>query len=752
MKQSNNRVKSLINNIIQGGLEHSDIEAMRKIKMINIMSIIAMAILIPLGTVDLIQGSHTVGLFVLVISAMLLCNQYYLRRSGNYLIPIYCGTSIVALYFVYALVAGGVNNTGHLWYFTFPLFALFLLGARRGSLATILLLFSSIGFFLYEPRSPLFTVYSTDFKIRFVLSYSVIFLFSYLFEDLRKKSQLTLTLANVELQESKKELQQTHDELELRIEERTADLRKVNEQLEREVEEHRKTGQALRESEERYRNIFEQSRDPIYITTREGWFVDVNRSFMDLFGYRREEIGDLNAIDAYSDPKDRLTFQRAVERDGAVIDFELKLRKKNGEEIDCLLTTTVRKSNDENILGYQGIIRDITEHKQTEEQRKRLETQLQYAQRMEALGTLAGGIAHNFNNLLMGILGNTSLMLLDTERESPEYEKLRKIEKLIDSGSMLTKQLLGYAREGRYEVEPIDINQVVKETSDTFAMTKKNIAVHQELNELLYVVKADQSQIEQVLWNLYINAADAMPTGGDLFLRTRNVTDKEMPDKQPYKITPGNYVLLTVMDTGTGMDRKTKEHIFEPFFTTKGLSKGTGLGLASAYGMVKAHGGYIDVESKEGKGTTFNIYLPASQERFPKKEVRPEKIEEGKEILLLVDDEAIVLEVGQKMLEIMGYTVYTAGGGKEAMEIFKARHNTIDMVILDMIMPDMGGGETYDKLKQINPNVKVLLSSGYSIHSQASEILKRGCDGFIQKPFELPDLSRKLRDILEKGS
>ena len=750
MKQSNNRVKGLINNIITGGVEHYDIEVMRKIKMINIMSIIAMAILIPFGTVDLIQGSHAVGLFVLVISAILLFNQYYLRKSGNYAVPIYCGISIVALYFLYALATGGVNNTGHLWYFTFPLFALFLLGTQRGTLATILLLFSSIGFFTYVPSSPLFTVYSTDFKIRFVLSYIVIFLFSYLFEDLRKSSQRTLTLANAELQESKRELQQTHDELELRVEERTADLKKANEQLEREIQERRKTEQALRESEERYRNIFEQSRDPIYITTREGMLIDTNQSYMDLFGYRREEIGDLNAIDFYSDPKDRLKFQRAVEREGAVIDFELKLRKKNGEEIDCLLTTTVRKSNDGHILGYQGIIRDITGHKQAEEERKRLEAQLQYAQRIEALGTLAGGIAHNFNNLLMGILGNTALLLLETESESPNHEKLKKIEKLVDSGSLLTKQLLGYAREGRYEIEPIDMNHVVKETSDTFAMTKKGIKVHQALDDKIYVIKADQGQIEQVLWNLYVNAADAMPTGGELFLRTRNVTDAQITGK-PYKVKPGDYVLLTVRDNGVGMDKKTMERIFEPFFTTKGLSKGTGLGLASVYGMVKSHGGYIDVDSKKGKGTTFNIYLPASQEEVSDKEVHQEVIEEGKEILLLVDDEAMLLEVGQEMLEIMGYTVFTAGGGKEAIEIFKAHHDTIDMVILDMIMPDVSGGETYDNLKQINPNVKVLLSSGYSIDSQASEILGRGCDGFIQKPFQITDLSRKLRNILDKG-
>lgn len=294
------------------------------------------------------------------------------------------------------------------------------------------------------------------------------------------------------------------------------------------------------------------------------------------------------------------------------------------------------------------------------------------------------------------------------------------------------------------------MNQVLKETSNTFAVTKKEVRVHQELAKDLWGIKADQGQIEQALLNLYVNAADAMPGGGDLFLKTTNVTDKDMKDK-PYKAKPGNYVLLTVTDTGVGMDKKTMERIFDPFFTTKGLAKGTGLGLASVYGTVKAHAGYIDVESKKGHRATFSIYLPASERRVEKLVKSAEKLIEGTGTILLVDDEELVLDVGVQLLKALGYTVLEAKGGREAVEIYRENKDRIDMVLLDMVMPGMGGGETYDRVKEINPNVKVLLSSGYSIDGQAEEILKRGCSGFIQKPFNMKELSRSVREILDRG-
>ncbi|MFH1292897.1 MAG: ATP-binding protein, partial [Pseudomonadota bacterium] len=369
---------------------------------------------------------------------------------------------------------------------------------------------------------------------------------------------------------------------------------------------------------------------------------------------------------------------------------------------------------------------------------------------MEALGTLAGGIAHNFNNILMGISGNTSLMLLETEPGHPNCRRIRDIEKLVDSGSRLTKQLLGYARGGKYEVRFINLNRVITETADTFGTTKKDITIHRDLAQELGGIRADQGQIEQILLNLFVNAADAMPRGGDLFIKTMNVTDKDMTDSS-YRVKPGAYALVTVRDTGVGMDKKTTERIFDPFFTTKGLSKGTGLGLASVYGIVKAHGGYIDVESKSGQGSTFLIYLPCSEKEPEQAAGNAEHLVKGAGTILLVDDEAMLLQVGTAVIQELGYNVLAAQGGKEAIALFTEHKDDIDLVILDMIMPDMGGGEAYDTMKGINPQAKVLLSSGYSIDGQAEEIMRRGCDGFIQKPFTITELSEKIREILDKG-
>jgi len=382
-------------------------------------------------------------------------------------------------------------------------------------------------------------------------------------------------------------------------------------------------------------------------------------------------------------------------------------------------------------------------------ERKRLEAQLRHAQKMEALGTLAGGMAHNFNNLLMGIQGNASLMLLETDPTHANYQRLKNIEKSVQSTSKLTSQLLGYARKGRYEIRPITLNQLVEETSDTFGETRKEITVHRELAKDLFGIKADQGQIEQVLLNLYVNAADAMPGGGDLFLRTMNVAHEDMRGK-PYKVKPGNYVSLTVRDTGIGMDKGTMVRIFDPFFTTKGMGRGTGLGLASVYGIIKAHGGYIDGNSKKGHGSTFEIYLPASEKKVIEEKRLAIEVPKGKETILLVDDEEIVLDASEQMLEKMGYKVLVARSGKEAIELYKENKDKIDMVLLDMIMPGMGGGETYDRMKEVNPNVKVILSSGYSIDGRATEILERGCDGFIQKPFSMMELSQRIREILAK--
>jgi PAS domain S-box-containing protein len=538
------------------------------------------------------------------------------------------------------------------------------------------------------------------------------------------------------------------------------------------ISDRRRAEEALQESEERYRTLVENIPIAVYRTTPgpKGKILVGNPAYYRMFAFdSEEEFKQFNVADLYVNPKDREAFSENLLANGTVDGVELALKKKDGTPFWGSVTARVLYDESGKAPYFDCTVMDITARKQAEEEKEKLQAQLAQAQKIEAIGTIAGGIAHNFNNLLTSILGNASLMLLETDSDHPNYEMLKIIEKQVLSGSKLTYQLLGYARKGGYEIQPLSLNQLIKETSDTFAMAKKEIRVHRELAKELFGINADQDQIEQVLLNLYVNAADAMPRGGELFLKTMNVTDKDMRSK-PYDAKPGDYVLLTVRDTGTGMDKKTQEKIFDPFFTTKGMGRGTGLGLASVYGIVKAHGGYIDVESKKGHGTTFTIYLPASSEKeVIEEKVLPKKILKGKESILLVDDEDIIIDVGEEMLKALGYKVLLAKSGKEAIEIVSKAHRAKskeqegkerhapsamppapDMVLLDMIMPDMGGGETYDRMKEINPDIKVLLSSGYSIDGQATEIIKRGCDGFIQKPFDMQGLSQRIRKILDK--
>ena len=432
-----------------------------------------------------------------------------------------------------------------------------------------------------------------------------------------------------------------------------------------------------------------------------------------------------------------------VEKGSPCHGFETKRYTKDDHVLDVSISASRYEDHQGNPAGTLLILRDISE-------KKKFEAKLQYMERMEAIGTLAGGIAHDFNNLMMGMQGNISLILYDADSSHPYYERLKTIERLIQSGSELTRQLLGYARKGKYEIKPINLNKIVKYNSVTFGRTRKNITIHSELSGDLFAIKGDESQIGQVLINLYINAADAMPNGGELILKTMNVTHREMKSKR-YDPKPGHYVLLQVTDNGTGMDEKTMERIFEPFFTTKEMGGGSGLGLASVYGIIKGHGGYIDVDSKKGHGTTFSVYLPASALSIQKSLEPDERIITGDETVLLVDDEAVVIDVGGQLLKKLGYNVLAAGSGKEAIQLFSEWCDKIDMVILDMIMPDIGGGEVYDRIKGINPQVKVLLSSGYSVDGEATDILERGCNSFIQKPFNMKVLSKKIREVLNKN-
>jgi signal transduction histidine kinase/CheY-like chemotaxis protein len=425
-----------------------------------------------------------------------------------------------------------------------------------------------------------------------------------------------------------------------------------------------------------------------------------------------------------------------------MVTYEQRTRTEEGETLWRQWTDRALFDEQGNAMEYQSVSIDITE-------KKNVESKLQQAQKMEAIGTLAGGIAHDFNNLLMGIQGNISLMYLDVNHWHPLYDNIHSIEQLVDSGANLTRQLLGFARGGKYVVKPVNLNDVVAKTADLFGRTRKSIRIHENYESDVPLVSADRGQIEQVLINLYLNAWQAMSEKGDLYLETQNVTIDEKFVK-PFEISYGDYVRVSVTDTGKGIDPKISHRIFDPFFTTKEFGCGSGLGLASVFGIVKNHDGIVDFESHAGRGTTFSVYLPVSREIRKAPTPAPEGILKGPETILLVDDEPYILDVGVKMLEKMGYTVLKASCGEEAVRVFADSHHQIDLVILDMIMPDIGGGEVFDRMRVVKPDIKVLLASGYSM-GDASVIIERGCNGFIQKPFGMEKLSHAIREVIDNG-
>jgi PAS domain S-box-containing protein len=502
--------------------------------------------------------------------------------------------------------------------------------------------------------------------------------------------------------------------------------------------------EALRESENKYRTVLEANPDSVIVYDKTGKVTYLNPTFTNVFGWTLEEcLG--KRMDMFIPEKDRSETHEMIKKLLAgenLLAIQTHQNTKSGDVIPVSISSAIFYDSEYQPAGSVVNLRDIREQ-------KKLETQIHQAQKMEAIGTLAGGIAHDYNNLLMAILGNTSLMAFDLRSDHPHYERLKNIEKYVQSGADLTKQLLGLAKGGKYEVKPIDINDVMRKSSEMFNRTKKEIRIHSNYQKDLWRVEADTSQIEQVLLNLYVNASQAMPEGGELYLQTENVTLDDGYTRY-LSLKGGNYVKISVTDTGTGMDDNIKKRIFDPFFTTKDIGRGTGLGLASAYGIVKNHRGIINVYSEIDKGSAFNIFLPASTKEVKQDMLMNQKSLKGTGTILLVDDEDMIIDVCSQILASLGYMPLLARSGKEAIDVYQRNRDRIVMVILDMIMPGMGGGETYDRLKKIDSEIRVLLSSGYSLDGQASEIIDRGCNGFIQKPFNVIQLSRKIKEVLGK--
>ena len=511
------------------------------------------------------------------------------------------------------------------------------------------------------------------------------------------------------------------------------------------ISERKLVEQELRKSEERYRMIFEQSPLGIIHFDQKGVIVDCNKKFVEIVGSSREKLIGFNMLKSLRNKKMLSAVERALS--GGTGYYEGDYLSVTGGKLTPMRAIYNRITSKEGIfLGGISLYEDITE-------KKKLEAQLQQAQKMEAIGTLAGGIAHDFNNMLQAISGYTQILLMGKEASDPDYEKLEAIEKSAQRASDLTKRLLIFSRKVESKLRPVVLNQEIEQVSKMLGRTiPKMINIELYLAENLKIINADPTQIEQIIMNLGVNARDAMSDGGRLIFETESVILDEQYCKTHLGARPGQYVKLSISDTGHGMDREILSHIFEPFYTTKETGKGTGLGLAMVYGIVKNHGGYIMCYSEPGEGTTFKIYFPIIEKEIKTMESKEEKapIKGGSETILLVDDEEAIRELSEDILTRFGYTVFIAPDGESALEIYSQNKEEINLIILDIIMPGMGGRHCLEKLLKMNPRLKVIIASGYSINGPTKEVIEAGAKGFISKPYDMRGMLKTVRKILDE--
>ncbi len=509
------------------------------------------------------------------------------------------------------------------------------------------------------------------------------------------------------------------------------------------VSELRQAREAVRESEEKYRQVVEGANDAIFIA-QDGVVKFPNPRALSLLGYSAGELSGIPFAD-HVHPDDRVmvidSHENRLRGEDAPQNYSFRVYDRLGRLLWVQINAVRIQWEDR--PATLCFLRDITRQKQ-------LESQLLHAQKMQAVGTLAGGIAHDFNNLLQAILGHADMLLLKSDDPERAQRGVRQIARAARRGSDLTRQLLTFSRKIESKMESVDLNQVLDRLRTMLERTiPKMITMQLQLQDDLWKVNADPGQVDQVLMNLALNSRDAMPEGGTLTIQTRNVDVDEEYQKSHPEVRPGRYVLFVVEDTGHGMDQDTVSRVFDPFFTTKETGKGTGLGLAMAYGIVKNHGGYITCGSEPGKGTRFEILLPASDLEEPSIETMERALPTGgQETILLVDDEEVIREVGADMLGQHGYRVLTAPDGESALEIYAEGKDEIDLVIMDLSMPGMGGRQCLINLLQMDSDVRVIIASGYSFDGPVKDVVEIGARSVIHKPYNSSELLAVIRQAL----
>jgi len=524
---------------------------------------------------------------------------------------------------------------------------------------------------------------------------------------------------------------------------------KINSEYRQAIKKLHQSEGLLKASERKYRSLVESIPDIIFTLDLDGTINYIGPRWKKILGHDESEV--LGKYFIHFAPAEEhyllvQVFKEARNDKKSVENILWKYIRKDGQIRYFSGSAAPLLDEQGQVVGTMGIARDITEH-------KKLEEQVLQAQKMDSIGNLAGGIAHDFNNLLGGILGYASYVKKKMSPKDPLYHSVKNIERSAQQAAELTKQLLGFARRGKNQVKPINCNALIQDLIQFLGRTiDKRVTLEVELDAHLNLIEGDETQLEQSLINICLNARDAMPSGGTLKIVTTNQTPPQIDHIKQRGRKEGDYIKITLSDTGTGMTPEVQSQIFEPFFTTKEPGRGTGLGLSMVYGIIQNHGGYIDLKSEPGQGTSFELYLPAIPDVMIE-EIPPlsqgQIAHTGSETILVVDDEEIIRQLGADILEDEGYKVLMASRGEEAIQIYQENREDIALVVLDVVMPGLGGKETFLKLKNINPKIKVLLSSGYSTNEEVGGILKEGVGGFVQKPYRDEELIGKVREILD---
>ena len=647
-------------------------------------------------------------------------------------VRVWVGLFILFIVGLTSITTIGVAGSGRLYLFAFSAMACLLLGLKAGIITLALnvssfflvgLLFNT-GYFEWS----FVPTYNAEKWIAAGLSFTVL------------SAATTVSIGTlVAALESILELEQSLSK----------ELMSTNVQLESKIAEQRLTQESLKKSQERYKTLTNNLHVGIYRNTAgpQGKFIEANPAIVKMFGFsNRDEFVAVKVSDLYQNPSDRNFFNEKMLKNGVVSRYEVKLKKVDGTPFDGSVSAVAVKDADGTVKYYDGIIEDITG-------KRELELQLQQVQKMEAIGTLAGGIAHDFNNILGAILGYAQLAAMDLPENSEAQQHVEQILTASDRAKSLVGQILAFSRQSKPEKIPVDIGIIIKEALKLLrASLPANIEIRHNVKSNLGSVMADQTQIHQIMMNLGTNALHAMERiGGLLDIALVPVELKETDVADCHDLKAGHYLKLTVIDTGHGMDATTVTRIFDPYFTTKDANEGTGLGLATVHGIVKDHGGFISVDTEPGQGTTFKVFLPCIEDRVKNKEDTPQSLSKGSEQILFLDDDKVLVDIGEQMIKRLGYRVDCRTSPYEALEAFKDHPEKYDTVITDMTMPGMSGEVFAKEILKLRPDIPVIICTGFSNMMSQEKANEAGIKGFLMKPVTLSDLSECIRKVLDQN-